>query len=362
MVVAIIALAALVLIVGAIILLRRAGGGRFPWMQFYLRGRESGFSLREVNLIRRVAVEARLEEPTALFWSVKQLDRAVKAFIIKYRSHGKEQDPEYHVLLGKLFELRQKVEFELPRYKLGIKSSRKIVKNQIVRVTLPGIGPFRCMIVENLPRYMAFSYPQGPKLPDGFSWRGQKIGVYFWRAEDAGYYFQTRVLEDFTDRKYPILHVAHSDSLVRAQRRSTVRAETDIGAELYPLRAIGEASEGAESGRGLRCRIMDLSVGGLAVLIGGKGKAGLPVKLQFSLGDNPVMVSGVVKSLNFDQKKNRSLLHVQATQPSLATRNRIQVYVFNLFGEREAKAATKSPLSAPPPVSGPTEEPTIDLQ
>jgi c-di-GMP-binding flagellar brake protein YcgR len=361
MVVLIIALAVCLLIVGAIILLRRAGGGRFPWMQFYLRGRESGFSLREINLIRRVAVEARLEEPTALFWSVKQLDRAIKAFIIKYRSYGKEQDPEYHALLGKLFELRQKVEFELPRYKLGIKTSRKIVKNQILRVTLPGTGPFRCMLVENLPRYMAFSYPQGPKLPEGFNWRGQKIGVYFWRAEDAGYYFQTRVLEDFSERKYPILHVAHGDNLVRAQRRSTVRAETDLPAELYPLRAISEGDENPETGRGLRCRIMDLSVGGLAVLIGGKAKAGLPVKLQFSLGDSPVVLSGVVKSMNFDQKKNRSLLHVQATPPSLAARNRIQVYVFNLFGEREAKQEAR-PVVTRPAAAGPAPEPTIDLQ
>ena len=27
----------------AIILLRKAGGGKFPWLQFYLKGRESGF-------------------------------------------------------------------------------------------------------------------------------------------------------------------------------------------------------------------------------------------------------------------------------------------------------------------------------
>ena len=40
-----------------LILLRRAGGGRFPWLQFYMRGREAGFVFHEINLLRRVAVE-----------------------------------------------------------------------------------------------------------------------------------------------------------------------------------------------------------------------------------------------------------------------------------------------------------------
>jgi c-di-GMP-binding flagellar brake protein YcgR len=359
MTLAIVLISASLLLVVGIILIRRAGGGRFPWLQFYLRGRESGFAFREINLIRRVAVEARLEDPTALFWSVKQLDRAVKAFIIKYRSRGEEESPEYHLLLAKLFELRKKVEFDLPKYKLGVKSSRKLMKGQVLRITLPGAGPFASKLIENLVRYMAIEYPRGPRLPDGFSWKAQKIGVYFWRAEDAGYFFQTRVIDDYSDRKYPILHVAHADNLVRTQKRQDVRVETDLQAELFPLRSIAESNETPETGRGLRCRAVDLSEGGIAVLIGGKAKVGLPVKIQFALGDTAVVMSGVVKGLNYDQKKNRSLLHVQASQPSTTMANRILIYVFNLFGERESVV----PPGRQPdvrPAAPPVSEPGID--
>jgi c-di-GMP-binding flagellar brake protein YcgR len=357
MIPAIVLISVALLVVGGLILIRRAGGGRFPWLQFYLRGRESGFAFREINLIRRVAVEARLEDPTALFWSVKQLDRAVKAFIIKYRSRGEEDSPEYHLLLAKLFELRKKVEFDLPKYKLGVKSSRKLLKGQVLRITLPGAGPFASKLIENLVRYMAIEYPRGPRLPDGFSWKAQKIGVYFWRAEDAGYYFQTRVIDDYSDRKYPILHVAHTDNLVRTQKRQDVRVETDLQAELFPLRSIAESNETPETGRGLRCRAVDLSEGGIAVLIGGKAKVGLPVKIQFALGDTAVVMSGVVKGLNYDQKKNRSLLHVQASQPSTAMANRILIYVFNLFGERDAVPSGGQPDARP--LAAPTAEPGI---
>src|SRR5208283_4747815 len=208
-------------------------------------------------------------------------------------------------------------------------------------IMLPGLGPFGSIIVENLTRYMAVSHPQGPKLPDGFSWKNQKVGVYLWRAEDAGYFFQTKVMEDFLDRKYPILHIAHSDNLVRTQKRTSVRVETDIPAELFPLKSIDNSSEVPEEARGLRCRLSDISEGGAAILIGGKARVGLPIKVQYALGDTTVVMSGVVKGITFDQKKNRSLLHMQATASSASMRNRILMYVYNLFGERETAVPKK---------------------
>jgi c-di-GMP-binding flagellar brake protein YcgR len=349
MIVLIVILALAFAAVLALILLRRAGGGRFPWMQFFLKGRESGFIFREINLLRRVAVEAKLENPTALFWSIKQLDRAIKGTIIKYRADGKEQDPEYNLLLAKLFELRKRVEFDLPKYKMGIKSSKKLVPKQHLRITLKELGPFGSIIVENLSRYMAVSYPQGPKLPEGFSWKNQKIGVYLWRAEDAGYFFQTKVVEDFIDKKYPILHIAHSDNLIRAQKRNSVRVEMDATAELFPLKTLSQGNEVPEEARGLRCRLVDLSEGGAALLIGGKARVGLPVKVQFTIVDSVIVMHGVVKGLNFDQNKNRSLIHLQATAPSVTMRNKILTYVYNLFGERATIVPGKKPDRAAAP-------------
>src|SRR6056297_3167354 len=62
--------------------LRKAGGGNFPWLHFYAKGKESGFTFKEVNLLRKVAVENRLKNPTALFWSIGQLDRSIKGMIL----------------------------------------------------------------------------------------------------------------------------------------------------------------------------------------------------------------------------------------------------------------------------------------
>jgi c-di-GMP-binding flagellar brake protein YcgR len=342
----------LILIAGFFIL-RRLGGSKFPWLQFYIRGKESGFAFKEINLLRRIAVESQMQNPTSLFWSIKQLDRSIKNLILKFRGQGLELDEKSVKMVSKLLAFRKKVELGQPKYKVGIKSSRQIIQHQRLRIMLPGAGPFFATVVENLRRYMAFSYPQGPKIPPGFTWKGRKIGVYFFRQADAGYFFQTKVIHDFIEKKYPILHVAHTDALIRTQKRRSVRVDCNIQAMLYPLRTLGDTDEKPEASAGLRSRIIDLSEDGAAILIGGKAKVGIIIKVQFLLGESSIILSGVVKNINYDQKKNRSILHLQAQPLSLIMQNRVLEYVYNIFGEREEEQPA-SPLAETPP-SAPTE-------
>jgi c-di-GMP-binding flagellar brake protein YcgR len=323
------------LVVAVFAYLRVAGRGRFPWIQFYAKGKESGFSLQEIHLLRRIAIETELENPAALFWSIKQLDRCLKEIILKLRAKDLQDDEDSNRLLGKMFDLRKKVEFDQPKYRLGLKSSREISPRQRVKITLPGLGPFLSMVIESRQRYFALSYPQGPKLPEGFSWKGQQIGMHFWRSEDAGYFLKTRVLDDFLNQKYPIIHVAHSDDVVRSQQRRSLRVKMDHPAYVYPLKTIQDADEVEVSSPGLRSRLKDISEDGAALMVGGRTKAGLPLKIQFELAEKRVVMCGVVKGATYDSAKNVSLLHIQAVPPSLRTRNHILAYVYNLFGEQE---------------------------
>jgi c-di-GMP-binding flagellar brake protein YcgR len=337
----IIAALALAGVIAGILFLRRAGGGSFPWIQFYLKGRESGFRFREINLLRRMAVANHVKNPTSLFWSVRLLDRSIRSVILRYRSLNQEEGAEAIQFISKLYDFRKRVEFNQPKYTLGLKSTREIANRQRLSILLPSLGPFATAVVDNLRRYMAISYPQGPKLPPGFSWKGQQIGVNFWREGDAGYYLTTKVLEDYSDRKYPILHVAHTDNIVRTQKRRSIRAEADLPAYLYPLRSIEEGSEDWETTNGLRCRLVDISEDGAALLIGGRAKVGLPVKFQFRLGDQQVAMSGVVRGANYDEKKNRSVLHIQARPVGTGVKNAIRSFVYDIFGERQEKPAVK---------------------
>jgi c-di-GMP-binding flagellar brake protein YcgR len=326
-------IAGILLILLIFVLLKVFGSDNFPWIHFYTRGRESGFNFQEINLLRRAAVENQIQNPVSLFWSVRQLDRCLRSMIIRLRSNN--NDKISSEMISKLFDFRKKVEFNQPKYKIGITTSRKISVRQIIKISLPGVGSYTSTVVENLKKYFAISYPLGPKLPVGFSWNSQRINAYFWRGDDAGYVFETKILNDYTDTsKVPILHVAHSDSLVRSQKRNSVRADVNKNAYLYSLKSIDDRNENIEQTAGIRCRLLDISEDGAAILIGGRAKAGLPVKLQIKLSSQTIVMTGIIRGVNFNQNKNQSVLHMKSVPLSFNMKNNVLSYVYNLFPDK----------------------------
>ncbi|OHE61502.1 MAG: pilus assembly protein PilZ [Treponema sp. GWB1_62_6] len=318
------------------------GGGKnksgYSWLGFFARGKDAGFSMREIDLLRRVAIRAELEDPSALFWSVKQLDLCIKALLRKARLTGEERSKETQDFLSKLYDYRKKIEFDQPRYKKGITSSRSIAETQRLRVLVDGAGVFAATVVRNSDRFLTISIPVGPKLPASFTWKERRLSVYFWRRDDAGYVFDTLVLDDVEMRSTPVLQLAHSDSLFRTQKRKSVRTKTRISAYLYIPRG-EEAPEKIEVEPGLRCIIEDLSEDGCSLTVGGRAVVGLRVKVQFELEGETVAMPGVVRSSDYSENDNLSLLHIESDVLSLATRNRILAAVFQVQPDAEFGAA-----------------------
>lgn len=334
MIVYVLVIAAILLIIGLIVL-QRSGGVTFPWVEFYVKGKEAGFAFGEINLLRKVAVQTKLKSPTSLFWSERTLDRCIRGVIVRQRSKNLTADPESVLFLSKLFDFRKRVEFNNPKYTRGITTSRNMVAGQYIKIVLPGAGVYTAKVVENLRKYLAISYPDGNPLPPGFSWREQKVKIYFWRQEDAGYYFEAKILGDYNDKQYPILHVKHSDNLVRAQKRNSIRVGLNQNAYLFRLRSINDANEQVEQGGGYRCKMVDISESGAGVMVGGRAKAGMPVKIQTVLGDQDIVMSGTVKDVTFKEMKNLSILHIEAVPPSSFMKNRILSYVYGIFRDEK---------------------------
>lgn len=336
----------LLLVVLGIVYIQRNGGFGFPWTQFYIRGKESGFKLQEVNLLRKVAVQNRLKNPTSLFWSERTLDRCIRGTIMNFRSQGREEEESAVAFLNKLFEFRKRVEFSLPKYRLGIQSTRSISPQQQLKITFPGGNVYQAKVVENMRKYLAVTYPQGKALPSGFSWKGQRINVYFWRVDDAGYYFESRVIGDYMEQKYPILHISHSDQLIRTQKRNSVRADLSNSGGLFPLRSIQQADETYEQSGGYRCKFVDISEDGCAVMVGGRGKPGLPVKVQTEIGDSKIVMNGTIRGVTHKPNKNMSILHIQAVAPSPQMKNKILTYVYGIFSSTDKQGNMASVSSA----------------
>ncbi len=76
---------------------------------------------------------------------------------------------------------------------------------------------------------------------------------------------------------------------------------------------------------------LDISEDGAAILIGGRAKAGLPIKLQIKLYTETIVMCGIIRGVNFNQNKNQSVLHMKAVPLSFNMKNNVLSYVYNLF-------------------------------
>jgi c-di-GMP-binding flagellar brake protein YcgR len=309
------------------------GAKRYSWAEFFLKAREAGLSLSEARQLREAAVLAGLADPTNILWSPRDMDKAITVLSATLKREGRDRGREGIVLMDRVYSLRKSIEFEQPRFKYGLRSSRQIGAGQRLRVLVHGVGVFNATVIDNNARYLVVSYPLGGRLPKTWVWKGKKVSVYFWRREDAGYVFDSYVIDDLRIRSVPVLQVSHSEALLRTQKRKSVRVRSKIPAYLYILKRIEGAYEKPERVPGLRAVVQDLSEDGAAVAIGGKGKPGLQVKLQFGLEERSVVMSGTVRSVDFDAEANRSVLHVQAITPSPRMRNAIRSFVYNIRGD-----------------------------
>jgi len=315
----------LIVVAGAVLL---RGENRSSPLGFYTKARDAGFSFAETRSIAETAKSVGLKDTSTALWSARDLDTCIRAFARRFKTEGRERDREVVRFMEKLYDLRKKLEFDQPKYKMGIGSSRSIRVNQRVRILVGGMGVFQATVIDNDERYLVVSYPVGARVPAGFQWKGQRVSVYFWRQDDAGYVFDTYVLEDLRIRNIPVIQIGHSESLLRTQKRKSLRLRSRVPAYLYLLKRLEGAYEKPERVPGMKCVLQDLSEDGVAVLIGGKAKVGLLVKVQFYLGEDQVVISGTVRGAEFDSATNRSTLHVECVLPSARTRNIISGTVY----------------------------------
>ena len=90
-----------------------------------------------------------------------------------------------------------------------------------------------------------------------------------------------------------------------------------------------------ETEPGLNCFMEDLSDSGCAIMVGGLGEADMRIKVQFALNNNPIVMSGTVRSVAYKEDINRSLLRIEADPLPIEIRNLILGEIFGTMPEDE---------------------------
>jgi c-di-GMP-binding flagellar brake protein YcgR len=257
-------------------------------------------------------------------------------------------------LTNKLLELRKKAEFNLPKYHKRIRETSAILPRQKLVIKDRQYGTFVSWVIENNRRYLVVTQPAGQKASEVLTWTGRKVQVYFWRQDDAGYEFETKVQEQIPHEEYPLIYLAHSQKLERKQKRQSVRVETRLNARFFPV--VVSTAEGVQkpviSERGHAAKLIDLSESGCAMLAGKGLTKNARMKIEFDLTEvKHIVTLGVVVNISKTADERVSRYHIMFTRIGPQSRNNILLYVYNIFGEREdedVRRPVRSTAQAPP--------------
>ena len=249
-----------------------------------------------------------------------------------------ENDPKIQKFVEKLYNYRTKVELD-PKNSHSMKSTKSLKSGQKIRIVLKGFGVFSSKVV-NAGRDLVISLPlqKNVILLSATEWVGKSVSVYLQRAGDAGYVFDTIVKDAGAFNGASVLQLEHTENLIRSQKRKSVRCACNIIGQLYIVNSETMSQTAIETSSGLKCLIEDLSEDGALIRIGGKGQKNIKIKIQFQLGEEYIVMFGVVRAVEYNQNSNQSRLHFECVTLPQKMKNEILTYVYNVIPQEEKDA------------------------
>ena len=303
-----------------------------PRINFFITGLDSGFSFTEISLLWNAAELCNLEQPTSLFYSLPSLTKCMTQ-ISEMTSADNSQKNQ--LIMTKLFNYRTKIQNEADDKK-GMTTTHSLDKGQTLRIILPGKGVFASEIVGN-GNFLVINVPRQKNLIPftGEDWVGKVISVYLWRKGDARYVFDTTVTQSGLFLGKSALFLKHSSNLVRTQKRKAVRVKCQIHGMLYIIKKDEIDINAIETQNGFRCLIEDISESGALIRIGGKGLQNVKIKLQYNIQNKLILMVGIIRTVEFNEEQNQSLLHFECTHIETSMRNEVLKFVYNMMPQNE---------------------------
>jgi len=81
-------------------------------LQFIISGLDLGFNPGEIMFLWKIARTTKLEDPTALFWSLPVLDQCTAEIVQRARQTGTDNEESTQHLLSRIYAYRTRMELE----------------------------------------------------------------------------------------------------------------------------------------------------------------------------------------------------------------------------------------------------------
>ena len=311
-------------------------------IQFFMMGQDKGFKFSEIVLLWKLSREAEIEEPLALYVSVPTLNMAISKIVMEAKKNGTESLAETQNFIAKLYEYRTKIDLEHDNKK-GLESTKYLEKGQRLRIIRKGKG--KGIFVSEI---LSVGHEIIIRLPlqknirtvEGTEWVSEAVSVYLWRKGDAAYVFDTHVTNEGVFQGQSAIYLAHTNQLERAQKRKSVRAACQIYAQLYFMNGEEPDFDAIEVKEGYKCLLEDISEDGAMIRIGGKGRQNIRIKLQFEIEDKFIIMFGIIRAVEFNEKANQSRLHFECLHIEKEMKNAILSFIYRDLSEEKKDELT----------------------
>jgi len=294
-------------------------------LSFYRLCRSKGITLTETRFLDDVLHLIKYENILSLFKSNLSIDEVVDKYLI-YLDKNHLPIVAREIRISKLMNIRRKFQMVNSSYRKTDTNSLSIQVGQRLRLSVLDKGFYGAEVIDNHPGYLIISFPEGEAAKD-IDWTKRSLGVYYWRENDAGYFFETRVLQEIRSESLNSLFIAHSQNVQRKQSRSFLRVAVDIPVELLFIKTGLDVED--DSQKKVTGKIVNLSSDGLLIESSEEFVGSYLYKVNFSLpGGNVETIIKLVAKLGCGENNNLCKYSFQFTNLSMEIQTILQLFVY----------------------------------
>ncbi len=308
---------------------------RYSKRLFRQMGKNMGLSKHHIEYLEHLVQATKVRQPMLIYTSAGLLDDVLRKglYSVQRRTNLTEEQKERETTL--IFEIKQLIE-KNSRKKIGIKTTHLIKPGQIIEFSPEHGGSYPSKVLSNLKDMLACLVPRDG-AGNELRWkRGTKLRVSFWRDNDAGYSFLTKVLGYNVVKGLPAVFIQHSKTLRREQKRRFKRKILERPCFFYPI-SIVEMGTGRKktkravihNNRKSLGTVLDISAGGCSIRSLTPLQRGSLIKIDFEIERNtPIIAFGKVRRVRTEKVKG-GIMHIMFTRVSRKNLNQIYTYVYN---------------------------------
>jgi c-di-GMP-binding flagellar brake protein YcgR len=353
---------AVFLVIGALIARRArprtaADVERFSSAVFRRTGKALGLSQNHIDVLENLVRICKVKQPLLIYSSGSLLDDTLKKGLYSVDNQRDLAPEERDNRKAAIFQIKQIIERNA-RKGAVLRSTTFLKPGQLLSMKPESGGQFSSKVISNMKDFLTVSAPSQASGADMRWARGTKLSLYFWRDNDAGYSFISKVLGYDTVKGISSVLIQHSKTLRREQRRRSRRREIMRACFYYPIK-ITETGQGRKMERKAAVEqnmrtlgtVVDLSAGGCAIQALSPFEIGKLVMVEFDI-DKKAPIRAFGKVMHIHRQKGRGgMMNIMFTRVTRQYLNRISEFVYD-FGRPATVAQARQQLDRTIPGRG----------